>query len=125
MSNISCQYLDIDVPSDLLTVAGQRVEFALNKPSCGGGAGSEQADTTFEFALVRASQCNGNIQTTLPFVQFEQLPDGGAAMTVVEPIREWQPSLVACARTSIRIEYWPKAIDRRFCRRAPNHHQQH
>jgi len=87
MSDIACQFINIDVPSDLLTGLGQRLEFALNKPSCGG----DEVPTEYEFALVRASQCNGNIQTVLPFVEFEQLPGNRVAMTVVAPIRDWQP----------------------------------
>jgi hypothetical protein len=113
MSDIACQYVNIDVPTDLLTSANRSVEFALNKSSCGG---SDDEAVRYEFTLARASQCNGSPQTVLPLVHFQQLPENRVRMTIVEPLRDWQPSLVNCARTSIRIEYWPRSEQRRFCR---------
>lgn len=107
------QYIDIDVSVSVLTSAGRKIEFALLDEHCQQDKISD--NPRFEFALVRASHCNGAL-LPLPHVAFEQTSGGEkATLTIVDPVPRWYPSLVECARASIRIEYWPRDANRRQC----------
>jgi|SRR6056297_1118616 len=103
-------YIDIDVPTAFLTQADHIIEFPLeqsfvrlNKPG-----------NVAQAALVRASQCNGNLIAQLPLVKFDFANDS-CTMGIIDPLPEWLPGLVMCARTSIRIEYWLNDV-RNYCK---------
>lgn len=112
MSTIGSLFIDIDVSSRFLTECGRTIEFDLSNTCCAAGAPVD--NVKYNFQLVRASHCNA-VLMLLPLVKFEQLEKSRAKMTVVDPVPTWEPSLVDCARFSIRIEYWPCNEKPRFC----------
>lgn len=102
-------FIDLDVPTTFLTQKKQSITFKLHKTVA-------VEPKRLQFSLVRALQCNANLLPELPLVYFALSPTDktSVTMTVLEPLPEWHPSLVLCARTSIRIEYWQKT-PRHFC----------
>jgi len=109
MSTISSFFIDIDVPNHFLLSSGAEVSFYLSKNSCA----ENQPIQEFEFELTRAVQCNA-VLLPLPSVKFQQGKDGLVTMKIEKPL-SLEPALTECARTSIRITYWPKISNKRFC----------
>ena len=99
MAKVGSHYVDLDVPTDVLTTMGAVVQFDLSKECCGG-----DPDAEYQFFLTRAIQCNGSLISP-PLVRFER-KENVIFMIVSVPLLEDDPLLVSCARTSLRVEYF-------------------
>lgn len=108
MTTIASFFIDIDVSATVLTQSGREIVFDLSKNRCA----ENETIQDFQFALVRASYCNGALLPP-PLVTFKQLENGRVSMIIDTPTDV--PELVDCARVSIRIEYWPRNDNKRFC----------
>jgi len=120
----SAHYVQFAVAPDFLTgnSASNSVEFDLYEPTDCQDQPLASPVGKLDFALVRATQCNGALLSELPLVEFRHIVAGNVPgsvtervrMTIVEPLPAWLPGLVQESLVSLCVEIYPK-ISRSVC----------